>query len=69
MKLTKKEQQVMSLLATGLDAMDVAICMGISIRTIHAHLCNIYKKLDVKNRSGAIVAYMKLVQTGDLMIG
>ncbi len=64
MKLTKREEQVMSLVATGMNTGQMANCMGISIRTVHTHLSNIYIKFGVSNRSGALVAFIQALQDG-----
>lgn len=58
MKLTTREQQVMSLLLTGLSDKAIAKHMGISVRTVNAHLCKIYVKLNTTNRAAAVVAYL-----------
>lgn len=68
MKLTRREEQVMSLIATGMNTVQIAKCMGVSIRTVHTHLSNIYNKLGVANRSGALVVFMRMVQEGLIMV-
>lgn len=68
MKLTRREEQVMSLIATGMNTAQIAKCMGISIRTVQTHLSNIYNKLGVQNRSGALVMYMRMMQEGLIMV-
>lgn len=59
MKLTKREEQVMSLLATGMKTAQIAACMGISVRTVHTHMTNIFNKLGVQTRSGALAIFME----------
>ncbi len=59
MNLTIREEQVISLIAAGMKNDEIADCMGVSIRTVHAHLTNIYNKLGVSNRSAALVSYIK----------
>ena len=44
MRLTRREEQVMSLVALGMKSAQMAEFMGLSVRTIHAHLANIYMK-------------------------
>jgi len=58
MKLTTRENQVISLLVTGLDDKSIASQMGVSVRTVHAHLANIYTKFKVQNRSSAILFWL-----------
>ena len=51
--LTSREIEVLSLVATGRTDAEVADSLVVSIRTIHAHLRSIYRKLDVHTRSAA----------------
>lgn len=59
MRLTRREEQVMSLLTGGLKSTQIAECMGVSVRTVHAHLANIYSKFGVTNRAGALMQFLK----------
>lgn len=52
--LTRREAQVMDLLAQGHKATTIARLVGCSHRTIHRHLGNIYAKLDVGDRLSAV---------------
>ncbi|MFA9558545.1 LuxR C-terminal-related transcriptional regulator [Evansella sp. AB-rgal1] len=54
-KLTKREREVLSHLCNGCSNQDIATNLFISVITVKVHLKNIYRKLDVKNRSHAIV--------------
>jgi DNA-binding NarL/FixJ family response regulator len=51
--LTAREVEVLALVAEGLTDADVAERLVVSIRTVHAHLRSIYRKLDVRTRSAA----------------
>lgn len=53
--LTDREQEVLSLLAKGLTNKDIAQSLFLSVRTIEAHLRNIYGKLDVSSRTEAVL--------------
>ena len=59
MKLTKREEQVMSLLVAGMKTEQIAGCMGISARTVHTHVNNIFNKFRVQTRSGAVAIFME----------
>ena len=59
MKLTRREEQVMSLLMAGMKSAEIAVCMGVSVRTVHAHLANIYSKMGVTNRASALMEFLK----------
>lgn len=51
--LTDREQEVLALLAQGLTNKDIAQTLFLSVRTVEAHLRNIYDKLDVSSRTEA----------------
>lgn len=51
--LTPREVEVLRLVATGLTNGEVATRLFLSLRTIHAHLRSIYRKLGVSSRSAA----------------
>jgi DNA-binding NarL/FixJ family response regulator len=47
-KLTARELDVIRLVADGLSNADIAARLVVSIRTVHAHLRSIYRKLGVR---------------------
>ena len=51
--LTTREVEVLALVADGLTDAEVAERLVVSIRTVHAHLRSIYRKLDLHSRSAA----------------
>ena len=51
--LTTREIEVLALVAEGLTDAEVAERLVVSIRTVHAHLRSIYRKIDVHSRSAA----------------
>jgi ATP/maltotriose-dependent transcriptional regulator MalT len=51
--LTAREVEVLALVSEGLTDAQVAERLVVSIRTVHAHLRSIYRKLDVRTRSAA----------------
>ena len=53
-ELTKREQEVLEAVARGERSKEVALHLGISERTVKAHLTNIYGKLGVDSRAAAI---------------
>jgi two-component system uhpT operon response regulator UhpA len=48
-QLTKREHQIGSMLATGLDVRAVAVRLGLSHKTVHVHRANAMDKLNVRN--------------------
>jgi DNA-binding CsgD family transcriptional regulator len=51
--LTLREVEIIRLLAAGLTNRQIAERLGLSVRTVDAHLRSIYAKLGVKSRSAA----------------
>ena len=55
--LTKRETDVMALVARGLCNKDIARQLDLSVATVKNHLHNIFVKLQVSNRSEALATY------------
>ena len=54
-KLTKRESEVLSLLAKGMTRDEIANKLYISSETVKMHTKNLYKKLKVKNKIEALI--------------
>ncbi|MDT7675247.1 MAG: hypothetical protein QOD82_3149 [Pseudonocardiales bacterium] len=52
--LTRRESEILALIAAALSDQQVADHLGISPRTVHAHLRSIYPKIGVRGRVGAV---------------
>jgi DNA-binding CsgD family transcriptional regulator len=52
--LTRREGQVLALLAAGQNSEEVAAALVVSARTVERHISNIYAKIGAKNRGEAI---------------
>ncbi len=50
-RLTAREREVLGYIASGADNLKIAACLGITERTVKAHITSIYRKLDVENRT------------------
>ena len=57
--LTEREKEVLFLLVTGLPNKSLAKKLFVSAATIKTHTLNIYKKMDVVNRTSAILKAME----------
>ena len=57
--LTKREIEVLIAISSGLLNKEIAINLGISERTVKNHISNIFKKIDVADRTQAAVFAIK----------
>jgi NarL family two-component system response regulator LiaR len=57
--LTPREVEVLRQLALGLANKEIAHALSISEETVKSHVCNVFGKLQVENRSQAIVQALK----------
>lgn len=54
-QLTERELEVLKLAAKGLSNKDIARHLGLSIRTVQAHLSTVFSKMQVGSRTEAVV--------------
>jgi DNA-binding NarL/FixJ family response regulator len=57
-KLTKREQEILGLLAKGYLYKEIADQLGITLSTVRAHLHTVYEKLHVQSRTQAVVKFL-----------
>lgn len=53
--LTKREVEILALVASGMFNKEIAVNLDISERTVKNHISNIFKKIDVSDRTQAAV--------------
>ena len=58
--LTKREDEVFSLLVKNMTTKEIASELGISEKTVWNHISNAMQKLGVKGRAQAVVELIKL---------
>ncbi|SDD98394.1 response regulator transcription factor [Rhodospira trueperi] len=56
--LTARERELLACLAEGDSNARIAARFGISVHTVKFHLKNVFGKLDVANRAGAVAAFL-----------
>jgi DNA-binding NarL/FixJ family response regulator len=56
--LTKREEEVLELLAEGLSSVEISRRLEIGLTTVHSHLKHIYGKLHVRSRTEAVIKYL-----------
>ncbi|MEJ6950704.1 response regulator [Natronospora cellulosivora (SeqCode)] len=59
-QLSTREQEVLELLAKGMSNKDIAAVLFISEKTVKNHVSNILKKLDVNDRTQAVILSLKM---------
>jgi DNA-binding NarL/FixJ family response regulator len=57
-QLTKREQEILALLAQGYLYKEIADQLGITLSTVRAHLHTVYEKLHVQSRTQAVVKFL-----------
>ena len=57
--LTIRETEILKLAAKGLSNRDIAAYLGITERTVKGHLVNIFGKMQVNSRTGAVLEALK----------
>lgn len=58
--LTKREEEVLQLIADGLSTIEVAKALFISGKTVKNHLASIYEKLDARDRTQAVLSAVRI---------
>ena len=58
--LTKREQEVLQLFANGKSTVEVARALTISQKTVKNHLASIYQKLNVRDRTEAVLLAVRM---------
>ena len=58
--LTKREEEVFSLLIKNMTTKEIAKNLGISEKTVRNHISNVMQKLGVKGRASAVVELLRL---------
>jgi DNA-binding NarL/FixJ family response regulator len=57
-KLTKREHEILALLAKGYLYKEIGEQLGIALSTVRAHLHTVYEKLHVQSRTEAVVKFL-----------
>lgn len=58
--ITKREKEIFELLIENKNTKDISSILNISEKTVRNHISNVMQKLDVINRSNAIIELIKL---------
>lgn len=54
-QLSEREREILALIADGVDNLEIASRLTLSTKTVRNHVHNVYRKLQVRSRSEAIV--------------
>lgn len=60
-RLSRRETQVLDLVATGLTNVEVALRLGVGVHAVKFHLASIHRKLGTRNRTEATSVYLRAV--------
>lgn len=60
MKLSKRELEILELISLGNSDKEIASDLHISARTVQTHVKRIVLKLNARNRTNAVVNYMRI---------
>jgi DNA-binding NarL/FixJ family response regulator len=58
--ISKREEEVLQLIADGLSTIEVAAKLYISVKTVKNHLASIYQKLDTRDRTQAVLQAVRM---------
>ena len=58
--ITKREKEIFQLLIENKSTKEISNILNISEKTVRNHISNVMQKLDVINRSNAIIELLKL---------
>jgi len=58
--ISKREEEVLQLIADGLSTTEVAAKLFISVKTVKNHLASIYQKLDTRDRTQAVLQAVRM---------
>jgi DNA-binding NarL/FixJ family response regulator len=58
-KLTRREHEILSLLAKGYYYKEIADKLGLSVSTVRTHLHTVYGKLHVQSRTEAVIKFLE----------
>lgn len=58
--ITKREKEIFDLIVANYSTEQIAKKLNLSDKTVRNHISNVIQKLDVKNRTQAIVELIKL---------
>ena len=62
--LTRREEQILSLIASGAANKDIGESLDIGLSTVKSHVYSLYKKIGVKNRFQAILWWSDRINAG-----
>ena len=65
-KLTKRETEILKMVSEGQFNKQIADKLGITERTVKNHIYNIFKKLNVSDRTQAAIVYIKHMNVQNL---
>jgi DNA-binding NarL/FixJ family response regulator len=62
--LTRRQAEILTLIAAGMSNAEIAAALVVSVRTVERHVADIYAKLGIQGRAGRAPAAAYAVQHG-----
>ncbi len=59
-RLTRREQEILRLIARGMSNKAISSTLGIAVSTVERHVTNLYGKLDVRGRTDAVMRAFRM---------
>jgi len=66
-QLTRREEEILALVANGCENKAIACALNISVFTVHAHIRNLFERLSVHNRTQAASVYWQRLAQSQMM--
>lgn len=63
LRISNRQREILALAASGLTDKQIADQMSLSVSTIRTHLERFYRTNQVKNKSEAVAAYLRFVDS------
>lgn len=59
MKLSPRQEQILTLIAEGRQDKDIAQKLGVSVRTVDSHLQRLYQRHGLHSRAGLVAKWLR----------
>lgn len=64
LRLTRRQEEILGLVAQGLADKEIASRLGISVKTVRTHLDRLFLEAGIRNRAQAVALWLSRVERG-----